>query len=80
MTFFWSEIGSGFGEPRAAHSHQKFPEASPGQTVESHFVTTHELEQKMLFPQDLVQVLSLVSAKVNWYFPFAQFSYILIDK
>ena len=28
---FWSEIGSGFGEPQVAHPHQEFPGIPPPQ-------------------------------------------------
>ena len=28
---FWSEIGSGFGEPQVAHGHQEFTEIPPPQ-------------------------------------------------
>ena len=54
------------------------PPPAPSQTVEPHFVTPNL--NKKLVPQDLVQVLSLVSANFNCYFPFAQLSYILIDQ
>ena len=63
---FWSREPGGTPSP-------KIPRSSPGPNCWTSLCKTNS--NKKLFLQDLVQVLSLVSANFNRYFPLAQFSY-----